>query len=260
MKRLLTTIAVLLCFPALSISQAKHSGWCGQFIVRSNSYLLPFIPSAITQKIAENYMDDSKDLGFSTYAQWFQTAPEWDIHVPKWLLEGPDGKIATQGPVWWRCLLFGDYKHNYNFSLGYSLCWRSYDIPIGAKIRINYEWRGLCVNESELMGLHRISGIVPSVSLNWHVLGNDFERENNWNLIVEPGVAYVKNLTYNDPLKMGKEAVNDGWRGFVTMGFYSRKTHGILSLRYEWDAYDFFKLQGVTSRMNSLVFSVAIEP
>lgn len=256
MKKLLIVFSLLLCFPSISICQIKHGYWSGHFSCRGNSYILPSMPNLVIGLVVKGIGDYKTDdeFAFSPFYRWMQTHPEFDIHVPSWTLEDANGKIATQGPVWWRCLLLGDYKHNYNFSLGYSLCWRSLDIPLGAKVRLGYEWRGLCVTEGELEGLHKSSGIVPAFAVDWFVLGNDFEREKNWNIFVEPGVSYVKNLTYNDPLQHGMGILNDGWRASVAVGVH--QSPGLcLLLRYEWDCYNYFNLQHTSSRLNSLILS-----
>lgn len=267
MKKVLIIIALTLCYPTLSICQVNHSVWYGNFDIRSNSLLLPIsvylVNNAINgavvgyqaAKNGEQFTIElvQKRLPFTKYYRWVNLTSVYDIHIPKWKLYDADGEIPVQGPDWWKCLLFGDYRHNYNVSLGYSLHWRSYDIPWGVNFGVNYEWRGLYVKEGELAGLHKTSGIVPSVSLSWFVLGNNFERENDWNIVAEVGASYVKSLFYNDPLQIGKDKVNGGWRGLAAIGYkYGRNS---FFLKYEKDFYDYFNLPQIHTQMNSLLIS-----
>ncbi|MBR3709977.1 MAG: hypothetical protein IKM99_03330 [Bacteroidales bacterium] len=281
MKKLFVFFTLALCFPLVLVGQNKHNLFYGQFEVRGNSVLLPafaglfnVIPYSIAgakegAREGEEAYKQGKDINAedflneefakevlaesSKYDRWMHVSPMYDIHLPKWSMSNADGSIAMQGPDWWRCLLFGDFKHNYNCSVGYSLGWRSYVIPFGAKFTLGYEWRGLCVTEGELMGLHRTSGIVPSATVNWLLLGNHFERRKGWNIVLEGGVSYVKNLTYNDPIQMGNTAVNDGLRGIAALG-YKRGT-SLVSIRYEFDSYDYFNIPDVHTRLNSLMLS-----
>ena len=258
-------LALTLCYPSLSNCQVNHSEWSGNFNVRSNSFLLPVCVNLVSQSISvaiagfkTGIMDvyDERlrgEVQLSHYYRWLKVTSDYDIHVPRWRVYDANRELPTQGPDWWKCLLFGDYRHNYNVSVGYSLHWRSYDIPFGANFGVNYEWRGLCVKEGELAGLHKTSGIVPSANLSWYVLGNDFEREHNWNIVAEVGASYVKMLFYNDPLQLGKDKVNSGWRGLAAIGFkYGRVCY---YLKYEMDFYDYFNLPQTHTRMNNLVVS-----
>ena len=273
MKKVLIILALAICSPTLLMSQAKHNNCYGHFNFRGNSLLLPYcarlvgnVPKMIVgaqigyregsegvKKMVNNgTFEKEMENRLQGYYQWVRPTVMYDIHVPSWALYENENKIATEGPDWWRCLLLGDFKHNYNCSVGYTLGWRSYDIPFGMKVGVDYEWRGLCVTEGELAGLHKTSGIVPTATLNWFPLGNGFERNHGWNVVVEGGVSYVKNLTYNDPLQLGKTAVNDGLRGVVAIGY---DAVNYLSIRYEWDCYNYFNLPNTTSRMNSLMFT-----
>lgn len=267
MKKVLIILVLAFCYPSLSNCQVNHSVWYGNFDVRSNSLLLPIAVNLVNGGINGFIVGDQADkkgeqvttelvrnrLPYTKYYRWINVTSAYDIHLPKWKLYDANGEIPTQGPDWWKCLLFGDYRHNYNVSVGYSLHWRSYDIPFGANFGVNYEWRGLCVKEGELAGLHKTSGVVPSVTLSWFVLGNNFEREHNWNIVVEGGASYVKTLFYNDPLQLGKDKVNSGWRGMAAIGFkYGREC---FFLKYEMDFYDYFNLPQTHTRMNNLVVS-----
>ena len=236
----------MLCISFASFSQIKHDVWFGHFKVRSNSLTLPYGLGCLWN----NGVIHSHQ-GY----RWLRIMPEFDIHVPIWKLLDNNEKTSTKGPYWWRCLLFGDYSHNYNFSLGYTLSWRSFDIPVGARLGVNYEWRGLCVTEGRLMGEHRTSGVIPSVNLTWNVLGLDFEREEQWNIIAEIGTSYVKILTYNDPIQLGRTAVNDGWRGLVSLGVCANKAMMLFAIRYEWDNYNYFNVTDTRTRLNNLVLS-----
>lgn len=281
MKKILITIALVLCYPYLSNCQTNHNVWYGQFEVRGNSLLLPTcaglvnsIPNAIIggqvgaemgeeaylkgeELTIEDYLDgdfwDEVNRRLYDYNKWLRVSPSYDIHAPRWSLDIADDQMALQGPDWWRCLLFGDFKHNYNCSVGYSMGWRSNVIPFGAKIALNYEWRGVCVTEGDLTGLHRTSGIVPSFIWDWLILGNAVERRSGWNLIVESGVSYVKNLTYNDPLQLGKTAVNDVIR--VIQGFGFKYGTWLCSIRYEGDCNNYFNLPDTRTNLNSFVLS-----
>lgn len=267
MKKALIILALALCYPSLSNCQVNHSVWYGNFDVRSNSLLLPISVNLVSYAINGGVVGWQAGgagepittelvlarLPFTNYYRWLKVTPAYDIQVPKWRLYDANEEIPTQGPDWWKCLLFGDFRHNYNFSLGYSLHWRSYDIPFGANFGVNYEWRGLCVKEGELAGLHKTSGVVPSVTLSWFVLGNNFEREHNWNIVVEGGASYVKTLFYNDPVQLGKDKVNSGWRGIVAIGYKIRRD--CFFIRYEWDCFDYFNLPQISSQMNNMVVS-----
>ena len=263
MKKVFVILALVLCYSTVSNCQVNHSVWYGQFDVRSNSLLLPASANWVDGSINAFILGydagysgekvDLRKLEFTSYYRWLKVSSAYDIHIPKWRLYDANGEIPTQGPDWWKCLLFGDYRHNYNVSVGYSLHWRSYDIPFGASFGVNYEWRGLCVKEGDLAGLHKTSGIVPSASLSWFVLGNNFEREHNWSIVAEVGASYVKMLFYNDPLQLGEEKVNSGWRGLAAIGF--KKGRDCFFLKYEMDFYDYFNLPQTHTRMNNLVVS-----
>mgnify|MGYP006916066213 CR=1 FL=1 len=263
MKKVLVILALALCYPTLANCQINHNVWYGDFEVRSNSLLLPACANLVDGFINgfvvgyhAGYNGEKvnlSELEYTSYYKWLKVSPAYDIHVPKWKLYDANGEIPTQGPDWWKCLLFGDFRHNYNFSLGYSLHWRSYDIPFGANFGVNYEWRGLYVKEGELAGFHKTSGVVPSATLSWFVLGNNFEREYNWNIVAEAGASYVKTLFYNNPLQLGKDKVNSGWRGLAAIGFkYNRDC---FFLRYEMDFYDYFNLPQTRTRMNNMMIS-----
>ncbi len=136
MKKIFVILALVLCYSNVSNCQVNHSVWYGDFEVRSNSFLLPVSVRAI-EGVALSFLLFDEDMeirhdsynGLSKYWKWLAVNPFYDIHVPKWRLYDANGEIPTQGPDWWKCLLFGDFRHNYNFSVGYSLHWRSYDIP-----------------------------------------------------------------------------------------------------------------------------------
>lgn len=262
MKKVLIILVLAFCYPSLSNCQVNHGVWYGDFEVRSNSFLLPVCANLVQTIPQLSLFDDDMQIKtgelneFMKYWRWLAVSPSYDIHVPKWRLYDANEEIPTQGPDWWKCLLFGDYRHNYNISVGYSLHWRSYDIPFGANFGVNYEWRGLCVKEGELAGLHKTSGIVPTASLSWYVLGNDFEREHGWNIVTNAGVSYVKTLFYNDPLLMGKDKVNGGWRGIMAIGFSLNRA--ALMLRYEWDCFDFINVSQIDTKMNSLMISANV--
>ena len=259
MKKVLVILALALCYPTLANCQINHNVWYGDFEVRSNSLLLPVCANLVQSVPQFSLFDDDMQLKtgkfneFMKYRKWLAISTLYDIHVPKWRLYDTNGEILTQGPDWWKCLLFGDFRHNYNVSVGYSLHWRSYDIPFGANFGVNYEWRGLYVKEGELAGFHKTSGVVPSATLSWFVLGNNFEREHNWNIVAEAGASYVKTLFYNNPLQLGKDKVNSGWRGLAAIGFkYNRDC---FFLRYEMDFYDYFNLPQTRTRMNNMMIS-----
>ncbi|MBQ6306045.1 MAG: hypothetical protein IJK78_05735 [Bacteroidales bacterium] len=264
MKKVLIILALALCYPSLLNCQVNHSVWYGDFEVRSNSFLLPVCVNAATGVVQVFTLIDLEEVeikpeslnGFNKYWKWLAVSPSYDIHVPKWRVYGPDGEIPTQGPDWWRCLLFGDFRHNYNFSLGYNLHWRSYDIPFGANFGVNYEWRGVCIKEGDLAGLHKTSGVVPSATISWYVLGNDFERKHKWNIVAKGGASYVKTLFYNDPLLMGKDKVNGGWRGVLAIGFSINRT--ALMFKYEWDCFDYFNNSQINTKMNNLVIEASM--
>lgn len=273
MKRFIGVLLILAWCPLSLQSQINHSVWYGRINMRSNSLLLPICSNMISNGIngmvlgfqaGKAGMTDSEKIQkyvlermpYSLYNRWLPICPAYDIHFPFWKLYDANGEIATQGPDWWRCLLFGDFRHNYNFSLGYSLHWRSYDIPLGVNVGVNYEWRGLCVKEGTLAGLHRTSGIVPAAELRWFVLGNSFEREYRWNIVAEAGASYVKTLCYNDPLQLGKDKVNDGWRGHAALGFLlDRILYCNIFLKYEWDCFNYFNIPQIESRMSNVVIA-----
>lgn len=214
-------------------------------------FLYGFIKGFYAEDDIDDLIDDITDV-YSPYYRWISPIEEYDFHIPNWRMDNAE----TKGPYWWRCLLTGDFYHNYNVSVGYSLRWRSFDLPIGIRIGLSYEWRGLCVEDGMLRGLHRTSGLVPSVGVNWRVLGLDFEREHNWNLLLECGTSYVKVLTYNDPCGLGSEAANSGYRGAVSLGVILDTWQ--YSLRYEWDCYDYLNVPGYGTHLQNLVLMVGI--
>lgn len=276
MKRIFIVLVMVLGFPIWSNCQIKHNVWYGHFEVRSNSFLLPTCVNVVNSSIRHfaivNYYRTRYEyakwngrafdaLHMMTYNKhdyykWFFVSSAYDVHAPKWKLYDADRDIPTQGPDWWKCLLFGDFRHNYNFSFGYSLHWRSYDIPFGANFGVNYEWRGLYVKDGELAGLHKTSGIVPSANLSWYVLGNDYEMEHHWNVVVGTGTSYVKTLFYNDPLHFGKDKLNSGWRGNVSLSY--KDLVFCYSFKYEWDFYNFFSIPNAGSRLNSVLITFSM--
>ena len=238
-------------------AQVNHNLWSGCFSVRGNSLLSPMTVDMVRGFFVgyeagdvDKALDNSMFDPYSNSTRWFSFTEEFDFHIPNWRMEGAE----LQGPYWWRVLLFGDFRHDYNFSLGYTLRWRSLDVPIGARFGLNYEWRGLSVMDGPLTGLHRTSGIVPSAGLNWRMLGLDFEREHGWNLMLDGGVSYVKVLTYNDPCALGSDAAQSGWRGSVALGVIVGRNS--LSLRYEWDSYDYLGTAAGKTHLQNLVLSI----
>lgn len=72
-------------------------------------------------------------------------------------------------------------------------------------------------------------------------------------------VSYVKNITYNGPLLMGKDAINSGVRVSigVLLSVKNEKSHfDNLGFSYEWDCYNYFNLLDVVSRQRRLVWSI----
>lgn len=249
-------------------SQIRHGIWQGHSVIRSNSVMLPYVFNQLGHFVNGYYVgrhsngeiNDSESLmdyynnnsGFTPYTQWFAPIRELDMHLPNWRLYHDNEEISLVGPDWWKCLLFGDFKHNYNFSLGYTLQYRSLDYPIGVYIGINYEWRGLYVANGELTGKHRLQQLIPTFGMRFHVLGYDFEREHNWNVLFGISTSYCKVLKYNDPNGFGRSAVNDGWRMSASIG--GRYGRNEFAVKYEWDCYDFFNIEGVSTDLQSLMF------
>ena len=246
-------IMAFMMFAAVAPAQVSHGRWSGNFNVGGNSLLTPRIPDMVYGAV-KGYNDELKELSnyFSPYYRWISPTRDYDFHIPNWRMDGAELK----GPYWWRCLLFGDFSHDYNFALGYTLKWRSFDLPVGFRIGVNYEWRGLCVADGPLAGMHCTSGLVPSVGVNWRVLGLDFEREHGWNLLLDGGASYAKMLTYNNPCGLGREVANSGCRWALSLGVvYSNWQY---SLRYEWDCYDYLNVAGYGTHIQNLVLSAGV--
>lgn len=265
--------SLLLTISLSAFSQARHGIWQGHITVRGNSLLIPEGSKFLFDMVAgfesgwkmtrlgmgDKVHSENAIFGAMTATsktvRWIYPTFEYDFHIPNWAMSDASGDIDLQGPYWWRCLLTGDFRHNYNLSLGYKLSWRSLDIPFGINFGASYEWRGLCPTDGALKGLHKTSAIVPAASISWRVLGLDFEREEGWNIVLEGGASYAKVLTYNDPFSLGKDAVDSGWRGVLSFGVSYSRT--IWSLRYEWDTYNYFNIPNVETRLQNLVFSVS---
>lgn len=267
------SIVLFLSVAFSSPAQIRNGIWQGHINYRGTSMLTQYAMNLTGATISKSYMKKHAPaeeitifgsaesyadnmLIYSTYARWINPHTGYYFHIPNWSMQYGNQEEILQGPQWWKCLLFGDFKHDYNYSLGYFLTYRSYILPFGFSIGANYEWRGLCVKSGTLAGLHRVSGITAEVRLRAHLLGLDFERDNGWNIIPEVSTSYTKNITYNDPLGYGNKIVGNGWRSSIAMSLrYFRAEWGI---RYEWDLYDFFNISECDTRLQNLSLSVSV--
>lgn len=254
----IVAIAALLTNSTATFGQLNHGMWQGHINVRGNSFLLPYGASSamnLINAMGGGSLSSETDLYNNSFSRWIQLIPEYDIHVPTWQMESADGEVPLKGPYWWRCILFGDFDHDYNLSMGYTLYYRSLDIPFGFNFGINHEWRGICVTDGPFQGLHKTTSIIPHARINWRILGTDFEREHFWNIQLEGGTSYVKHLSYNNSLGFDSDIINDGLRASVGMALVGKifSTPLNIGIRYEWDCYNYFNLPDTKTKLGSLV-------
>lgn len=235
--------------------QVVHSRWNGRVTVRSSGMLANAASSIAFGAISAMGGD-----------RWFTPTLEVDMRNSllnticfrdSWTqtIHDMDDVIHPQNPVWWKTLLFPDFNRNYDMHVGYSVEWRSLHVPIGASLGVRCEWQGFSVQEGKLEGMHRTINILPSFGVNYRILGLEFERENNINIVLRGDVFYVKNVWYNNPLGMGSEVINDGLRVSVGSSFLV----GIAGVKanyricYEWDCYNMFNISGIRMDMGRFV-------
>lgn len=262
-KTISSIVTIVLLGTTISThAQIRSNIWQGHINIRGNS-MLPWYGSNALSFFG---------FGNPFYMRWIHPIPEYDFHIPNWSMQQDGEKMQLSGPYWWRCLLSGDFRHDYNFSLGYTLYWRSLKIPFNAQLGLNYEWRGVCIDEGALAGLHKTSYIVPSMGVTWRVLGTEIEREDNMNILLGFTASYVAPMTYNDPLLLGSNAVNGGFRFGVSLGYLgmglledsdifsdnSGKAKTIISLRYEWDTFNYFNIPEVSGKLGNLVLTFGV--
>ncbi|MBP3762551.1 MAG: hypothetical protein J6I49_01575 [Bacteroidales bacterium] len=260
MKSKSIVIAAVLALMAISNpaqAQIKKNVWQGHINIRGNS-LLPWISGNVLAFVG---------VQNPFYKRWIHVIPEYDFHIPNWSISLDGEKLQLNGPYWWRCLLTGDFRHDYNFSLGYSVYWRSLQIPFDAQLGLNYEWRGVSIANGSLAGLHKTEALVPTVGLTWRILGTAIEREDNMNILFGVTASYVSPTNYNDPLYLGSNAVNGGARFGISLGYegvmgdydifsdYSGISKLRITLRYEWDTFDYFNIPGTKGKLGNLILS-----
>lgn len=194
--------------------------------------------------------------------EYAEPGPIWAAVFPNsvlQVLEEGGEKVHTKNPRWWTPFLWGDFSRNYTALVGYTLKYRARDIPFDVNIGVNYEWRGLCVAEGGLAGLHRSSGVVPSIGLSWRIgEGNVAEREFRPGfLLVDGKVSYLKTLYYNDPLQLGNNALNDGIRFSVGVAV-GDKAGSVIGVKYELDCFDYFNLPNISFKQGKLMLYTRI--
>ena len=234
--------------------QVKHGTWQGHLEYGSNALLTRDGVVTIDNFFSGKWGKES------FYARWISPAIGLNFHTPNWKMSDSSGQIPLKGPYWWRCLLIGDFDHDYNTSIGYTISYRSFDIPIGINVGVDYEWMGICVTDGYLKGLHRTSSLIPHAGLTLRPLGISHELSKNWSLLLDGNISYVKNMTYNNPVNLDGNVINNGLRasvgrgvrlGYLTLGqlYYSSLYYTIC---YEWNCFEYFNIPGVDARLGSL--------
>ena len=256
------TIIILLLIIGLYYplsAQYNRGVWQGSPIIRSGPLLMWITSEEAFSLLNFYYVDKnypyrwhSEMMEKSLITRWAYPVTYFDFHIPNWKLLQDGTEQPLQGPKWWKCLLFGDFKHDYQFALGYKLTYRSFDIPFALSAGVNYEWRGVYVKSGTYEGLHRTSGVVPSADLRWNVLGLDFERTNRWNIVAQASLSYAMPITYKGPLANGKEILGGGLRPALSLGYRINRYE--MKIQYEWDCYNYINQPGLESKIQTLSF------
>lgn len=255
MKKKFVTIAAILFVIMSANGQVSHGIWMGHVNIRAGGFL-----TNAASMLTMSFVGELAGKG-----QWLCPDVEADMRYNPlfaacwrntWTQTIYDGesRIHPQNPRWWKAFLCPDFKNNYDVHIGYTIDYRSLDVPLGISIGVRCEWLGFNVTEGGFKGMHRTVNVLPTVGANWRVLGLDYGREHDWELSLRGDVFYVKNMWYNDPAEKGTGVVNDGIRASVGLtilyhGLYSSSS----TLRYELDCFDFFNIPGVSTRFGRFV-------
>lgn len=170
--------------------------------------------------------------------RWLLPTSEMDLHIPAWSLTQSGNDVPLEKADWWS-ILYPDLIHNYNFAVGYEFSWKSLEIPLGAYVGADVEWRQICFKEGMIAGKHRMTFFVPSAGLRFRLLGNGFERKNSWNIVLDCGAAYSYAMKYKNFYQWDTNALGNGFRPRIGL-IFSTLDHGSFYVRWEKDMYELF--------------------
>ena len=250
--KIATTVVLLSLCISSTTAQIKHGSWNGVINVRSSSLMVPFIPKTAWEITKSFLFEDDEWLN-----RWVKINSEYEVQCPKWSVSDANGEHPLSSPYWWKWILCGDYDHTYTAALGYSISFRPFDFPVGFNVGLNHEWRGFCIDNSTLQGLHRTTSLIPSVGISLH--RPNFDKETSSTAVypqVDFYASFVINQSYNNPLNFNRNIINNGWRLSVGVGLYLYNSYGYV--RYEWDCYNYFNIPDVSTRFGCIVIGSSI--
>lgn len=244
MGKLFKSITLFVCLAATTLSYGQTKLY--RSVVQGTPKIMGGLASATYTAAVLGYMvtvdgldvKDIDNLLDDHISRWFCPSMEFEMHVPEWSLSDENGEIPMMAPRWWSFLL-PDWKHNYKCSIGYELSWKSLLYPIGLYASINHEWQQIYIRDGLYSGKHKVSSFVPIAGIRLRLLGVGFEMDNNWNIVLDAGAAYVYRHKARNFYGWGKEAFSNGIRPRVGLAV-STIRYGTLFLRYEKDLFNFF--------------------
>ena len=190
---------------------------------------------------SKSYAELMDDIHSSEFLRWIVPTTEFDIHTPVWAMKNGEEDIALKGPDWY-AIFYPDLNHNFSYALGYEVSWKSLTHPYGGYLGVDYECRQICIKDGVLIGRHRLNTIVPTAGVRLRllsILNEGFEMKHNWDILVDIGAAYAINVKYHNFYNWDVDAVNNGFRLKLGLGF-STVSYGNWYVRYEIDCYNFF--------------------
>ena len=231
------TIAVMLCTLSVNAQEIKRNQWTVQPHVKTSAYFIQGAATFLRDKLMEgtNDMSTSEYADFITKNSWY--IPEFELGAPFYSVSSADGAKLVK-PVAWRQALWGDYSHTFDFSAGYEVAWKSLVSPFGAYISIDWEYQQFAIENSAEAGKYRTQMVVPSAGLRYRLWGGNFEKK--WRPGIEIGAAYVHHFKYNNPHNYDLDAINNGIRGKIALGFEFPYLHSAIILQYEHDFFNLF--------------------
>lgn len=238
MKKALIVISLLITLGA-NAQTIHRSQWSLQPKVRSSSLSLMVLANRLETTVLYlgevDEMDSDEYADFVRKCSWFLPEFTWTWSINS--ISSPDGaKIAK--PFWWRELLWGDYSHTFNFSAGYELAWKHLISPFGAYAGVNWEYSHYSLKNCAEAGDHISQAIVPGAGLRFRLWGGSFEKQIKPAL--EIGGAYVCNFKYHGPHNYSKDALNNGFRGHVSLGVELPSIRTTFLIEYQHDFFDKF--------------------